>query len=85
MECSADGLNLLTAREQVVLPDSEESCRQDPGLEAGRLPAAGLGSCSTVQPPSSQHPHYRDSGLGKTTVPSTLLYMSLETTVPRTF
>lgn len=70
MECSADGLNLLTAREQVVLPDSEESCRQDPGLEAGRLPAAGLGSCSTVQPPSSQHPHYRDSTLGKLQFPA---------------
>lgn len=66
MEYSADELNLLTARKQVFLPDSKESCKQELGLEAGRLPAAGLGSCSTVQPL-----HYsRDSGLGKLQFPA---------------
>lgn len=44
MKYSAEGLNLRTASEQVVLPVSEEACRQDPGLEAGRVPAAGLRS-----------------------------------------
>lgn len=69
MQYSTDGLNILTAREQIVLPDSKEACRQDPGLEAGRLLGAGLGSSSTVQPPSLQRPNCGDGRIAKLQFP----------------